>query len=380
MKRMKMMKMLIFGLVFALLLIPGMAFSGNVANVTQVGDLNVATVDQLGADNTANVSQYGRNWADVDQTGDRNTATVNQGSPGNPVNNYYRGGVGDWQHGAVIDQDGNDNTASIIMRSEPTGAKILQRGNRNSGSQDLAASQSKRVNPYYAIYIEQMGDDNRAVQTTVPSYGCYGIQNMLIQQHGNLNLGVQASIGGMASVMDIIQTGNSNDSFQHSDGRFSRTHASMVGNANITRQRQVSTVWATSGANLADIDIVGNANTATQNQLGETNQATINISGGGSNLATQTQTDNLNVASISQSGSGGNVAHQTQTGNSNNAGIIQNGDLNTGTQIQTGNSNYAQLTQTGDNNISSQTQTGNNHSSIVIQTGNWNLAAVVQGP
>jgi len=327
----------VMALVFAFGL-TGLALAGNVANITQVGDLNVANTTQTGDLNVANTSQYGRNVGNIDQVGKNNDATIGQGAPGSPVDNYKQPGyVGDWINGAYIKQDGNSNSASIIERRSSTYAHIYQVGDYNFGSQDIDTYESKANSnfiPHRGVQIDQVGDSNEAYQTTVASFGCYGIQDMQIFQQGDSNYANQYSKGGMASVMEIFQTGDLNISFQYQDGRFSRAHASMIGDNNYTDQYQEYTVWSISGQNKADIDIVGSNNIATQYQKGEYNEA-----------------------------------H-----------IYQNGDFNSVSQTQTGDGNYASASQFGNNNSITQTQTGNGHSSTVTQTGNWNVAVVTQNP
>ncbi|MCX6328348.1 MAG: hypothetical protein NTZ85_02380, partial [Bacteroidia bacterium] len=237
--------------------IPALAGT-NVGNVNQTGDLNVATIDQVGSSDVANITQYGTNRADIDQTGNSNQATIVQGAPGNHVYNLYEPSyhpAGDWAMGAYIKQNGNSNTASIIERASDTYAHIYQTGNRNIGSQDIGTYESKAnyitFSPHRGVLIDQIGSDNQAYQTTVASFGCYGIDNMQILQQGNWNYANQYSQGGMASVMEIFQTGNSNNSVQYQDGRFSRAHAGITGSSNITNQYQLYTVWSVSGVNSA---------------------------------------------------------------------------------------------------------------------------------
>lgn len=325
---MKQTRKMVLGLVLTLLLAPGMAFSGNLADVTQVGDSNVATADQVGAENTANVSQYGnKSKADVDQIGSSNTATVVQGTSGSPISSSDLVG---YVSGAVIYQQGDSNNASTTWHVGNLGSRISQIGNENDGTQDLSGTEGYKAGKY-AIDIQQVGNNNEASQTTLAKYGTYGIQDMLILQTGNLNVGKQTSISGISHGAEIIQTGNSNISMQYQDGMQDVVKASMIGNSNITNQTQSYTLWGLTGRT-ATIDIVGDANTATQNQFG--------------------------VASI--------------------ADIDITGNTNTATQNQVGNDNIARLTQTGNSNFASQLQTGNDNRSTVSQVGNFNTAMVVQ--
>lgn len=307
---------------------PCVAFAGNVADLTQVGNNVLATSDQIGADNTAIVNQYGDNLkADVDQTGNRNSAAVDQGTAANHANSGVLAG---YVSGAVILQQGDDNTASTTWHVGNQGSRISQIGNENDGTQDLSALQGYSVGKY-AIDIQQVGNNNQAAQTTTYKYGTYGIQDMLIQQAGNDNIGTQTSLSGQSIGMEILQTGDYNNSVQFQDGMQDVESVKIVGSYNVTGQTQSYTTWGLT-TRTATIDIVGDANNATQNQFGVSASADIVIAG------------NDNIA-------------------------IQN---------QTGNNNFAKLTQLGNDNFASQTQTGPDNSSTVSQTGNFNSITVVQ--
>ncbi|MBW4057247.1 MAG: hypothetical protein HIU83_18065 [Proteobacteria bacterium] len=324
-------RMMVLGSALALLLAPGMAFSANVADVTQVGDSNVATADQAGAENKADVSQYGnKSKADVDQIGNSNKATVAQGTSGSPINS---GDLVGYVTGAKIYQEGNSNTASTTWHVGNLGSRISQIGHGNTGTQDLSATEGYKAGKY-AIDIQQLGDDNQAAQTTSPSYGSYGIQDMLIYQKGNSNLGTQTSIGGKATVMTISQTGDNNNSTQSQDGMVDVTIANIVGDGNRTVQSQVSSVWgAATSYNSATIDILGNDNVSvTQTQLGVSNTADIDITGN-ANIATQNQIGNNNIAKLTQTGNS-NIASQLQTGNGNSSTVSQVGSFNSAMVVQ----------------------------------------------
>ncbi|MDD2310281.1 MAG: hypothetical protein PHH91_11940 [Desulfuromonadaceae bacterium] len=325
---MKQTRMMVLGSALALLLAPGMAFSGNLADVTQVGDSNVATADQAGAENTANVSQYGnKSKADVDQIGNSNTATVAQGTSGSPINS---GDLVGYVTGAKIYQEGNSNTASTTWHVGNLGSRISQIGDSNLGSQDLAATSGYKAGKY-AIDIQQAGDDNEATQITMAKYGTYGIQDMLIQQTGNGNAGTQTSISGVSYGMDIVQTGDSNISSQYQDGMHDVASANMVGNGNVTNQTQSYTLWGLT-SRTATIDILGDTNNVTQSQFGVSSTADIDINGN-ANIATQNQTGNNNFAKLTQNGNG-NIASQLQTGNLNSSTVLQTGNLNTAMVVQ----------------------------------------------
>jgi hypothetical protein len=305
-----------------------MALSGNLADVTQVGNSNQATADQVGASNTATVTQYGNMLkADVDQNGDNNKATVAQGGDGTPVGSSALVG---YVSGAKIEQLGNNNEASTTWHVGNLGSIIFQDGDRNKGSQDLASTSGYAAGRY-AIDIHQVGDDNQGTQITKAKYGTYGIQDMLIQQSGNSNVAEQTSISGISHGAEIIQTGNANNSTQYQDGMKDVASAKMVGDGNVTSQNQAYTTWGLTTRTVT-IDIAGNTNTATQSQNGVSTVADIVIVGNG-NTATQNQVGNDNIAKLTQRGDG-NIASQLQTGNGNSSTVLQTGNLNTAMVVQ----------------------------------------------
>lgn len=323
-----MKKILVSGLVLTLLLAPGIAFSGNLADVTQAGNQDYANVGQNGADNTANVGQYGNGLeADVNQIGTSNEATVAQGADGAPVNSDPLVG---YVSGAVIFQEGDNNTASTTWHVGNLGSRISQIGNGNSGTQDLAATSGYKAGKY-AIDIQQVGNDNSGTQITTAKYGTYGIQDMLILQTGDSNTGHQTSISGISHGAEIIQTGNSNFSTQYQDGMKDVVSANIVGNSNVTSQIQLYTVWGLT-ERTATIDIVGDVNTANQTQQGVSTVADIDIVGTG-NMAIQNQFGDNNVANMSQVGDN-NFASQMQTGNGNSSTVSQAGNSNIAFVVQ----------------------------------------------
>ncbi|MDH5364674.1 MAG: hypothetical protein OEW82_05875 [Dehalococcoidia bacterium] len=334
--------LIIAAIVFA---VSGLALA-NTADITQDGTGNEATINQTGSGQSATINQYGTNLAQIDQSGgNNNTATINQGAPGKPVTNFHKPAyASDWIIGSWIEQVGSDNIASTTVAFDGSASgsgnsnstRIYQNGVENTATQVIGSysSYTNSNKPYKAIEIDQVGNENTASQTTTSSFGCYGIQNMVTLQTGNSNYAQQDSVGGMASTMEIFQTGNGNSSTQYQWARYSTAHVDIQGNNNITDQYQKYTVWSLSGVDDAYIDIIGDDNIATQSQIGEYNDADIDITGSG------------------------NQAYQTQTGDSN----------------------YAKINVLGNNNYASQTQTGNGHSSTISQTGDGNSATVVQGP
>ena len=299
-------------LVLVMMLAAGMAFAANTSDV-----------EQTGSGNTASVDQYGNNLADVNQDGNTNTANIDQGASGADVsNNHLPSYPGDWILGAFIDQLGSGNDASITMTKSSNGASIDQDGDGNIASMNIGTTQSKTTNwALMGLDIDQVGNTNEAYQTTIASFGCYGIQGMPIVQTGGNNYASQWSKGGMASTIEIFQTGNFNSSTQSQDARYSTSHAVIDGDNNITDQDQTYTVWSISGQDDACIDITGDYNNASQYQLGEYNIADIDILGDSNIASTSQMGGDSNYAFIDIS-SNGNTAMIDQDGMSNNAQVL----------------------------------------------------------
>ena len=301
--------------------------------------VNTSNVNQSGVNNAADVTQTGANYSEVDQTGDDHAATIDQ------VGNSYRPYPGSWLYmGADVDQYGGDgNEAHISASNGPHEARIDQNGNSNLATQGLGATAHYTNNPSrLGLHIKQAGDGNEAHQATSPSFGCHGVQGMLIDQLGNSNFADQYSKGGMASVIEIFHDGDGNSSTQVQWARFSDAHVDIDGDGNTTVQDQTYTVWSISGDDDALIDIVGDGNSASQYQLGEYNLADIDIDGdlnvgttsttGDSNDAIVDIDANSNGFTISQTGGNLNYALINIDSNGNTAMINQNG-MSNNTQV-----------------------------------------------
>lgn len=322
----------------------GLAFAGNTATVTQVGT-NDASVDQTGNDHTSTVDQYGTNYATVDQYGGNgNSADVDQGASGSAISDLGPPSyAGDWIGGAYVEQDGNSNSATIDINRGSAGARIYQQGDNNFGYQELNASHSRTTNwNQMGLHIEQVGDDNWANQKTVSSFGCFGIQGMIIDQQGYNNHANQYSKGGMSCTMEIYQNGSYNDDVvdlsaltcacdacnmayagkpagavtQYQWARFSTAKIDITGDYNHTQQCQEYQTSGVSGHHYAEMLITGNHNNAAQGQIGEFSYSYVSQNG-----------DN-NTAATCQVGDGtaewnGNSATITQTGNGNAACVNQ---------------------------------------------------------
>ena len=300
-------------MMMAIIAMSGLAMA-NTADITQDGPGNDATITQAGTNNAGTINQYGTNLADIQQTGDDNTAQIDQGASGSPVsNNHLPAYAGDWWLAAYIEQTGSVNYATTAQRRSSTYSHIKQTGDDNTATQDIDTSQSKAnstYSPRRGVQIDQVGNGNEAHQTTLASFGCFGIQNMQILQTGNDNYAQQDSIGGMSCVMEIFQEGDGNSSTQYQDARFSVAHVDILGDNNTTSQTQQYTSWGDSCDSDALIDIIGDGNTANQSQTGEFHFADIDVLGDG-NFASQTQTGDSQSSTISQTGNG-NTANVVQ--------------------------------------------------------------------
>ena len=320
--------------------------------------------------NSAAVDQYGTNLGIINQTGANNNADIDQGTSGSPVTNWGTNLGTDWKYGAFVDQDGSTNDASITMTESSNGSSVYQLGDDNKGYQNIGTYQTK-TNDFsrMGVDLDQVGNNNWATQTTVKSFGSFGVQGMLIVQDGDYNIADQLSIGGRSNVTEITQVGNNNNNptesgnafdlsatgltnpltlpwtytnqggfspsgtyTQYTNQMFGTTHMYIEGNDNNAAQYQEYSVWGLSGDNDAWLDLVGNTNNVAQGQLGEYNSSDFDIAGDG-NVVTGLQYGDSNNASVYISGDN-NVAAIEQLGNSNTGAINQVGSGNTGLIMQ----------------------------------------------
>ncbi len=356
------MKKLVF--LFAMVLAVSMVMAQtNVGLVIQSGDKNDGKITQGGLENNAQITQYGTNSSIINQDGDKNLATVDQGEGGKSVTNKD---TPSWRYGAFIDQVGNENEATIReWRGDGTyqsggssnGARVEQDGNKNIAFQDISNSQVKTTDwNRMGAHIKQLGDENFAQQEVFRSFGTNGSGGIIIDQQGDENQARQYVIGGRDNITEIFQTGDNNvytgftsskvgdilnlswvfkptgeDYSQYQRGEGNEVRLNILGNNNITAQYQEGDVWGYS-YNIADINIVGHSNEASQAQLGTGNNADIEIYG------------HLNKAGIQQLGDN-NEAEIFQTGDSNCGLIYSIGTGHLGMITQTGGMNEALITQ-----------------------------------
>jgi len=286
------------------------------------------------AQNTAYVDQYGTNIADVEQIGTDNFADVDQGALGSSVsNNKVPGNNGDWRDGAFITQIGDDNRATIDVDGSSNGSDIYQFGSGNEGIQDINTSGTHGTSwDLMGVDLDQLGNDNYALQTTVKSFGSSPIKRMYVIQNGDGNVVNQLSIGGYANSQHIVQVGNNNnnpvesgntldvsatglanpldlpwtftnqggysstnDYTQYSNQMKGVAHIYVDGDGNNTFQYQ-ETSWSDKG-NTATIDIAGNNSDVVQGQKGDYNSSILDLDGDG-NIVTSSQYGDHNQVEV----------------------------------------------------------------------------------
>lgn len=324
----------------------------------------------MAQNNDATIKQYGSNIGEITQNGADNDATIKQGTNITPVtNNHAPTYAGDWKEGSFINQIGDENVASTTVTDNHNSTSIYQNGDVNNAIQNIGTYYSRTTDPNLAVTIDQIGDGNHASQNTIKSFGTYGIQDMKIYQEGAANNADQISIGGMQTHLKISQIGDNNNNStvntfdlsstgldnpltsliykfnngygvsvsgmpmtQYSNQNKGKAIMNVDGDNNNTYQYQEYTLWSTSGANEATLDLTGNKNDVAQGQLGEKNTSDV-IMDGDDNVVSTSQDGDLNTAKIDI------------TGNLNVAGIQQTGNSNDASVLQVGNSNFAKVIQ-----------------------------------
>ena len=178
--------------------------AGNVADVEQTGDDHWANVAQYGLGNRGFVEQgeFGsepgaEGWAKIDQIGNNNFADITQGG-GEFIPGSY----------SLIEQEGNNNWAMQthdVYGDELRVADIFQDGDDNWAKQEQSHTGG---GGYTKLYIEQLGDDNTALQI---QSGSTGNKWGNIAQDGNDNYAsmYQTGIDGEAWA-NVDQDGDDN--------------------------------------------------------------------------------------------------------------------------------------------------------------------------
>ena len=260
------MKKLLTAVVF-LLISTALFAQSNDSKVNQTGAEQKATVDQTGNLNVSTVDQYaeassygpGKQTATVTQVGTSNLADVDQNQTG---------GGGKTENTALVDQNGTNNKAYQTENAPSS----------NSGQHVTAI---------------QDGIDNLSTQTINGGY----TDNFLVDQKGTANTATQTGTGVTHNTAKIYQDGTDNTATQtlagSNNGYYGGIYAGerilidQFGERNIATQ--VFTGYGSSHGNSADIQQIGDDNTATQNGDGRNIYADF-VQDGNDNNASSIQT------------------------------------------------------------------------------------------
>ncbi|NDP22928.1 MAG: hypothetical protein GZ091_17890 [Paludibacter sp.] len=305
----------------------------------------------------------GQNTATVSQTGDNGQASITQGG-------------GTLNVAAVTQAESALNLPSGIQK-----ATVKQTGNSNSaivGQTETGGGGHVTNN----AYIEQIGEENKSVQSTYAGNYNSG-QNVWGKQKGNKNELNQTWQGGYTNSFNATMTGDRNKVNQGWKASNSHGYVTILGSDNKATQGLYND---NEGYSIGiKIDQIGDLNEATQEfkggAQGHNNVGTI-LQTGDNNEAAQTVNGYDVYAKIDQLGDN-NLATQTITGNSNFSSlsyieVAQDGADNTAEQGVFGNNNKAKTTQTGDDNVAKTIQNGNSNQVVVLQMGMANKANLTQ--
>ena len=234
-------------------------------------DKNFLDVKQLGNNNKVGVYQAHHADAKFLQEGSANEAYVKQQS--NPA-----GGTLNW---ADVAQDGTENFADIYQDGEGNDAHVRHQHSSNESYQHIEGN-----NNYTNANIH--GDNNVTDQTqmgngnwsyAVASYGA--IQNNITsEQLGNDNYNkanVSSSYQSVSreNLINIIQDGNSNKSYNLVNGSYNEIQVLQEGSGNIAGDHVDYGIIQRGDNNMADLDQLSNNNTATIHQMGNQNNANV---------------------------------------------------------------------------------------------------------
>jgi hypothetical protein len=326
---------------------------GNLARLMQTGEVQAGS----GVENLATVLQSGTaNQSTTVQEGDFNNAFMAQGqnnlsSEGNL--GYIQQGTGQQAEGnfAAMEQDGNDNQATIVQTYDNSDAWTRQDGddNRSLIKQDAGPNQTAGHEAWNlqegngnASTIDQsgngarnfadtrqLGDDNKALQVQVATAPDGGVGNTASIDQGDLPWTTDDGSNGASAYQNQNGEGNSADIYQRAGG---------VTGVNIAEQYQDGT------DNSAEIrmnhgNYGGGDNYARQDQVGANNDALIQTNGVGQSVL-QTQEGEGNIAYSNQIGRG-NMMNIHQRGDANEAESYQWGQYNVGLIVQRDGQSYS---------------------------------------
>lgn len=275
------------------------AANANLSTVVQTGKTNIAEVYQTHNGNLTN-GHEGLLETRIYQTGDNNFIGQVQGPHGQMGTSL-----------AVADQGGNNNWASQHQLRYGNEAFIYQLGNGNTAKQGQDApllDDDDFVGSMNYALIDQSGNNNSASQSQ------YGWDNHVeAYQSGNGNTSIQDQKNtSWVSEAFVYQSGNNNDALQEQIGSLNSAVIDQASNGNVAEQDQSSDVRRDSGydpLNRAEIYQLGGAgNDAFQTQTTPGGNLITNFAwayqNGSDNWVSQTQNGGNNYSTASQTGSG----------------------------------------------------------------------------
>lgn len=233
-----------------------------------------------------------------------------------------------WNNWASIDQ--GIGTTGVNVVSYGNKAKIRQEI-RNAVGQGVVAQRNmaaiiQRGDQMLAL-IDQDGDDNDAsILQTGNGGGANGsageFNEARITQVGGLNL-ARIDQDGQFQLASIDQVGNNNNASIDQDGSFADFGTALTGNTAVIDQDgdfNTSAIMQTGNGNMASNQQTGNNNWSSIWQTGDDNAAAV-TQAGDLNYSALTQDGNNNTASVDQNGS--DWSDIQQVGNFNLAVVVQ---------------------------------------------------------
>ncbi|MBZ9898146.1 hypothetical protein LB545_27905 [Mesorhizobium sp. BR1-1-6] len=351
----------------------------------QTGFGNQLTVNQTGNSQLV----YTATQINSASSGGTNVASVTQGGGnGNQIRELSQTNTGTLDNTARLTFSGAGNgVTSGVFTGVALGVGISQSRIRQTGEgNDLSYVATGDGNLFGFV---QDGLGNRIVGTVDGN-----ANQVAVSQEGDVN-SAELEIRGDSNQFGIAQIGEANEALAFANGNSNELTLSQIGIANLGEVLIGSRTAGSSDdnavvlnqdslasfGNVGEIDVDGNANTISLDQLGVigSNYGTVDILGDenavavdqdGSNTGEVFVTGNLNVVSLDQEAisSFGNEAGIRVDGNSNNLVVDQLGAAG---------SNEATVDIQGDQNDVAVDQEGSNTGGMVV-TGNLNGATLAQ--
>lgn len=227
----------------------GTALQGNIAHVTQTGDLNKADVDQVNNGYAGQAME-----ADVISTGNKNFAKIDQNLEGqgdaiitqighrNSADIFQNGNFGaasplDGTKDAFARQEGSDNVITMKIYGVDATGYAWQLGDRNTIIQEIGQGVGDK-DQFSNLLAKQQGNDNKAFQTITGNGWAGGITTQWntawISQFGNDNYAKQEMLQNGADASSptndyewVEQYGNNNYSLQTQAGQVNLSSVSQ---------------------------------------------------------------------------------------------------------------------------------------------------------